>query len=93
MPNFAFTLMHEIGHIAIHLYKNRNAEFIDIYRNKHKNIAEMEADSFAQMKLISENIWNEVIKNHIPLDDSKIIDLGTRFRINPAILLRKYVMK
>ncbi len=87
IDNFAFTLMHELGHIAIHLSKNRNAEFIDIYKDKHKNITEKEADSFAQKKLISENIWNEVINNHTPLNDSKIIDLGTRFGIHPAIFL------
>ncbi len=86
IDNFAFTLMHEIAHIAIHLSKNKDSEFIDIYKNDDKNITEKEADYFAQTKLISEDIWNKIIKD-APLDDDKIIYLSKKFEINPAILL------
>lgn len=87
IDNFAFTIMHEIGHIAQHLSKNKDAEYIDIYRVKNKSIAEKEADNFAQCKLISLSIWNEILNNYLPLNDEKIIELGKKFGINPAILL------
>ncbi|MBE7635069.1 HigA family addiction module antidote protein [Tenacibaculum finnmarkense] len=87
IDNFAFTLMHEVGHVALHLSKNRETEFIDIYIEKSENIAEIEADEFAQKKLIPEKIWNEIIEKHLPINDVKIIRLGKEFGINPAILL------
>ena len=86
IDNFAFTIMHEIGHIAKHLSKNKEVEYIDIYRAEKESIAEKEADDFAQSKLISPSIWNEII-NNLPLNDRAIIELGNRYEINPAILL------
>ena len=87
IDNFAFTIMHEIGHITKHLSKNKDEEFIDFYQIKKESVAEREADDFAQSKLISPNIWNEILEHHLPLNDEKIIDLGNKFEINPAILL------
>lgn len=86
IDNFAFTLMHEIGHIALHLSNDRNSEFIDFYRGKDESLAEKEADDFAQTKLISTKVWNEIIEKHIPLNDDKIIDLSLHYSINSAIL-------
>ena len=87
IDNFAFTLMHEIGHITKHLSINKEAEFIDLYRGKIVNIVEKEADEFAQRKLISNEMWDDIIKNYLPLDDNKIINLSDTYKINPAILL------
>jgi len=87
IDNFAFTIMHEIGHITKHLSKNKGLEYIDIYRAKKKSVTEKEADNFAQCKLISPSIWNEILNNHLTLNDGKIIELGRKFGINPAILL------
>ena len=86
IDNFAFTLMHEIGHIALHLSNDRNSEFIDFYREKDESLAEKEADDFAQTKLISTKVWNEIIEKHTPLNDDKIIDLSLHYSINSAIL-------
>ena len=86
IDNFAFTLMHEIGHIALHLSNDRNSEFIDFYRGKNESIAEKEADDFAYAKLISTEIWNEIIEKHIPLNDDKIIELSSCYSISSAIL-------
>jgi len=82
----SFTLMHEIGHIAIHLYNDRNSEFFDFYRDKNESIAEKEADDFAQTKLISTKVWNEIIEKHVPLNDDNIIELSSYYSINSAIL-------
>ncbi len=87
IDNFAFTIMHEIGHIAKHLSHDKAKRYMDIYRAKKESIAEKEADNFAQHKLIPPSYWNEIVKKHQPLDDDKIISLGDTFKINPAILL------
>ena len=87
IDNFAFTVMHEVGHIALHLSNDRDAEFIDFYRDKHKDIAEKEADDFAKTKLISTKTWGEIIETHTPLNEDKIIELSSYFSINSAILL------
>ncbi|MBC6409602.1 MAG: HigA family addiction module antidote protein [Ekhidna sp.] len=87
VDNFAFTMMHEIGHIKEHLSKDKEADFIDLYGGKKESAVEKEADRFAQRKLIPSKIWKEIMENHLPLDEDKIINLGSRFNINPAILL------
>ncbi len=87
IDNFAFTIMHEIGHITKHLSKNKDEEYLDLYQDKKESVVEKEADNFAQCNLISLNTWNEILENHLPLNDEKIIDLGDKFQINPAILL------
>ena len=79
--------MHEVGHSALHLFNNRDAEFIDFYIDRHKDIDEKEADDFAKAKLISTKIWNEITEQHTPLNEDKIIELSSYFSINPAILL------
>ena len=87
IDNFAFTIMHEIGHITKHLSKNKKEEFIDFYKADKNSIVEKEADDFAKNKLIPPTIWNDILENHLPLNDDKIIALGNKFGINPAILL------
>ena len=90
IDNFAFTIMHEIGHIAEHLSKDKENDFIDLYGGKKESAIEKEADRFAQHKLIPSKIWNEITEDHLPLDEDKIIDFGNRFTINPAILLGRF---
>lgn len=87
IDNFAFTLFHELGHIDLHLRNNREIEFLDLVNEKLVNEAENEANLFAQKKIISDDIWNEILDNYLPLNDDIIIELGTKFGINPAILL------
>lgn len=86
IDNFAFTMMHEIGHIDLHLQKNKNQKFLDLTKKEQANSIEKEADNFAQEKLISTIIWNEIKNNYEYLNDEIIIELGDKFKINPAIL-------
>lgn len=84
LDNFAFTLMHEIGHVSLHLEKEK--EFIDFNKNDEKDLLEQEADLFARKKLIPENVWKELPQNSFPSDD-EIISFGKKHHINPAIIL------
>ena len=86
IDNFAFTIMHEIGHIALHLKNNKEQKFLDLTQ-KAVNNYETEANDFAQKKLISENCWNDIINNYIPLNDDKITEISKIYNIHPAIIL------
>lgn len=87
IDNFAFTIMHEIGHIDLHLRNDRNKKFMDLTKKQNVNEFEKEADNYAQKALITKDIWQNILDKHLPLNDDKIISLGNQFKINPAILL------
>lgn len=87
IDNFAFTIMHEIGHIDLHLREDRSRKFMDLTKERILNECEKEADTYAQEALIPSSVWQDVLANHLPLNDQKIIALGDKYKINPAILL------
>jgi len=86
IDNFSFTIMHEIGHIALHLKNNKEQKFLDL-TNQEVNHYEIEANDFAQKKLISEKCWEDIIQNYIPLDDNEIEKISKKYNIHPAIIL------
>ncbi len=87
IDNFAFTIMHEIGHIDLHLRNNKSKRFIDITNATKLNNYEIEANEYAQEKLISTEVWTQIIKEHSHFSDKIIITLAKKYKINPAILL------
>lgn len=87
IDNFAFTLMHEIGHIDLHLRNDKDRKFMDLTKKQNIDEFENQADAYAQEKLIPKSVWQDIIENHLPLNDEKIIALGNQYKINPAILL------
>lgn len=87
IDNFAFTILHEIGHIDLHLRNDRDRKFMDLTINQNLKECEKEADNYAKETLIQKKIWQDILGNHLPPSDDKIIALGNQYRINPAILL------
>lgn len=87
IDNFAFTLMHEIAHVFLHLKNNKTKQFLDLTKKENIDIFEKEADEFAQAKLIKKDIWEAILANYQPLNDDKIIAISRKFEINPAIIL------
>ena len=87
IDNFAFTLMHEVAHIEKHLKNDKERSFLDLTTKDLTDNNETEADSFAQEKLIPKICWDDIIGNYLPLNDDKIIQIGKKYNINPAILL------
>lgn len=86
IDNFAFTIMHEIGHIDLHLRKDKEQSFIDLTKKRTIGKQEDEANRYAQEQLIPKDVWH-IIKNHSPMSDDEIIAIGDEQKINPAIIL------
>lgn len=86
IDNYAFTILHEIGHIELHLKDNKEQRFVDIIGSKDKDAFELQADEYAQKSLISDSQWKELVDFYTPLDDDKIIEFGEKHKINPAII-------
>jgi len=86
IDNFAFTVLHELGHIALHIRKNKDSKFIDLAETE-ENELEKEANNYAQESLIPPSSWNDLLKNYIPLSDENIYKFSNKYRINPAIIL------
>ncbi len=86
IDNFAFTVLHEIGHIALHLKNNKQIRFLDLTKNEENKI-ESEANLYAQENLIPSNVWNDFQNNYITINDIQIYKFSNKHRINPAIVL------
>lgn len=87
IDNFAFTIMHEIAHIDLHLRNDKEINFMDFTKKLSADKYEKEADVYAQEKLIPKVVWENIVDNHFPLNDDKIIALGEQYKINPSIIL------
>ncbi len=86
LDNFAFTVMHEIGHIALHLKSNKEQKFLDLTHNE-ENQFETESNDFAEKHLIPKDCWNDILVNKNSLTDQKIEKISQKHSIHPAIIL------
>lgn len=75
IDNFAFALMHEVGHIYLHyLDGNRQDCKLSIPDYDNESPEEKEANAFASNALIPDKEWKK----------------APRVRVNPALIQRKY---
>ncbi len=87
IDNFIFTVMHELGHIYLHLSKDKKREFVenlDDHTYMSKNPEENEANEFASNNLIDPGKWDEFKMNNFIIDDADIIKFANEIKINPA---------
>ena len=87
IDNFAFTILHEIGHVELHLKDDTERRFVDVSGSKDKDVYELQADEYAQKTLITDSQWSELVNIYTPLNDDKILEFGAKHKINPAIIL------
>jgi HTH-type transcriptional regulator/antitoxin HigA len=95
IDNFAFTIMHELGHILLHLVSNNTAEFIDLDKESNtpgyqKSKEEQEADQFSMYNLIEKKAWEHFRNDHPHFDEKAIILFADKMRIHPAIVQGRY---
>ncbi|MDO5510758.1 MAG: HigA family addiction module antitoxin [Weeksellaceae bacterium] len=86
IDNLAFTIFHELGHIALHFENNKEIRFLDL-KDMEENAYENEANLYAQECLIPVDYWNDLRRNYLPLCDAMIRTFADKYRIHPAIIL------
>lgn len=86
IDNFAFTIMHELGHIALHFKGDKEQQFFDLtIKSSHLDRIENEANEYANDNLIAKPIWAKII-NHYDFSDDIILNYSRENKINPAII-------
>lgn len=96
IDNFAFSMMHELGHIKLHL-KDSDKVFVSISNEEFNNSYEDEADSFAREQLISSELWKQFRMQTKNVSSYTIQPYIERFaqehHINPQIVLGRYTFE
>jgi HTH-type transcriptional regulator / antitoxin HigA len=86
LDNFAYTLMHEIGHIYSHLTKPKYKSESFFINNTKNDILEFEADMFARNELIAQEKWDEFVAKNPVFTDGAIYDFANEVKIHPAVV-------
>lgn len=95
MDKLAFDILHELGHISLHLEKGYGTAFINVDGDNAENHYEKEADQFAQNKLIPPEQWDK-IKNvsreriNPWLDIETIAQRASEMGISKSIAVSRY---
>ena len=64
MAMLIFTILHELGHIELHLSADKNISYISTTESYTSDDShEKEANRFAEEKLISDKAWNDIMKS------------------------------
>lgn len=89
LDNLAFTIMHEVGHIFLHLKKDKTKQFIDdVESSKGGQVQEeKEANTFAEDQLIPRNMWKNFMLATEEFNSTAIKDFAKTVNIHPAIAL------
>ncbi|RTY85397.1 ImmA/IrrE family metallo-endopeptidase [Flavobacterium sp. LS1P28] len=86
LDNFAFNIMHELGHVFKHLTKSKYKNTTFFTNSPNVTREEFEADSYAKDNLISPEIWNDFVDQYDEFDDECILKFSKKARVHPAII-------
>lgn len=93
IDSFAFSVMHELGHVKLHLKKG-NEPFVN-FDTTDRDCIEEQADAFAQDAFINRGEWNafkETVKGINPFAvHPRIKALADDKNVNPQILFGRYM--
>lgn len=92
IDNFAFTTLHEVGHVFHHLTKDGKA-MINLLDEK-KDSEESEADNFALNAVVPNADWKKFLartRNVVPYKIAPYIqEEADKYQVNPQILFGRY---
>ncbi len=85
LDNFWFVLMHELGHVFLHLFDGLRFDFFDEEGGNDGDAIEVEADKFALDALIPEALWDQCLSRFALSEEAVKIDAET-IGIDPSII-------
>lgn len=85
LDNFWFTLLHEIGHLKLHIRLGEYAAIFDDNDAPAADKVEQDADYFAQEALIPEASWNLAVSRFTQTEKAVLTD-AKRFGVAPAVI-------
>jgi HTH-type transcriptional regulator/antitoxin HigA len=74
LDNFWFVLLHELGHVFLHLFDGLRFDFFDEESATDSDSIEAEADRFALDALIPEELWNQCLSRFALSEEAVQID-------------------
>lgn len=85
LDNFWFVLMHEIGHVFLHLFESLNMDFFDEEESGVDDELEKEADEFALNALIPNEVW-ELCLSRFSITRETVLADASNLGIHPSII-------
>ena len=85
LDNFWFVLLHELGHVFLHLMDGLRYDFFDEEDTAGDDKVEREADAFALDSLIPESKWDECLSRFALSEEAVRID-AKNLGIDPSII-------
>lgn len=85
LDNFWFVLLHELGHIFLHLFDGLRFDFFDEEGGNGGDAIETAADKFALDALIPEDLWDQCLSRFALSEEAVRIDAET-IGIDPSII-------
>ncbi len=74
LDNFWFVLLHELGHVFLHLFENLGLDFFDEDDCNNDDPMEQEADDFALETLIPPELWEQCLSRFSQTEESVRLD-------------------
>jgi HTH-type transcriptional regulator/antitoxin HigA len=85
LDNFWFVLMHELGHVYLHLFDSLNMDFFDEDNATDEDDIEKEADTFALNTLIPGDQWKTCLSRFSMSEKAVVVD-ARKLGIHPSII-------
>lgn len=85
LDNFWFVLLHELGHVFLHLFDGLRFDFFDEESGSGGDAIETAADKFALDALIPEASWSQCLSRFALSDEAVRIDAET-IGVDPGII-------
>ncbi|WP_339950034.1 XRE family transcriptional regulator [uncultured Albimonas sp.] len=85
LDNFWFVLLHELGHVFLHLMDGLRYDFFDEEETAGDDKIEREADAFALNSLVPEAKWDECLSRFALSEEAVRID-AKNLGIDPSII-------
>jgi HTH-type transcriptional regulator / antitoxin HigA len=85
LDNFWFVLMHELGHVFLHLFDGLRLDFFDEEGSKDGDAIEADADKFGLDALIPQALWDQCLSRFALSEEAVRIDAET-IGVDPSVI-------